>query len=350
MQRVLDVLTSADDRFAIGLAGTIKSVLASLSPSSKLNLWVLDGGISSENRDDLIHHWNDPRLSVNWLPVDRALLAEFKVAPHMSDAAYYRLLAPNLLPSSVKKLLYIDADLLVQRDLTDLWDESFDGHSCIAVHDIGAPFLDSNQILLEKPDALSRIVCRNPIPMFEELGLAPETRYFNSGVFMIDLETWRSEQLSVQMFDVLCTHRERQIYHDQFALNIVLANRWKAVDYRWNQLAYIHELKVPQHTFLEPQVFQQYKHSPWVVHFTYRKPWQPECQHPLRVRFFDYLAGSKWMQAMPEWHPTQQPVVAPPAPPVARQRQGLLGRMRRSIRKRIDSLGAVTSQVFRRAA
>ena len=55
----------------------------------------------------------------------------------MSRATYARLLLPELVPSSVTRLLYLDCDIVVLRDIGELFDERLDGSLLAAVESKG---------------------------------------------------------------------------------------------------------------------------------------------------------------------------------------------------------------------
>jgi lipopolysaccharide biosynthesis glycosyltransferase len=186
-----------------------------------------------------------------------------------------------------------------------LWQEPLAGAPCLAVQDPGAPYIDSLVALAHRPNVCKHLVNQRPIPNFVELGLAPEAPYFNGGLLVADLDLWRRERLATQMIDVLRTHREHVTYWDQYALNVVLSGRWKAVDPRWNQNAYVLRQAGWECTIFSRDEHEHYTREPWIVHFNWLKPWQAECNHPLADAFLAYLDGSPWQM-------TLQRVVAAP--------------------------------------
>jgi lipopolysaccharide biosynthesis glycosyltransferase len=233
-------------------------------------------------------------LTVEWIAVNRAAVSHCMVSDHISDATYYRLLAPELLPADVQKFIFLDADLLVRRDLSALWDEPLGGAACLAIQDVGAPFLDASVAYADQPELRPLLVTDCPVPNYRELGLSPVAPYFNGGVMVVDLDVWRRERLAAQMLHVLDVHREHVKYWDQYALNVVLSGRWRPVSPRWNQNSYI--FRVPQ--WLDTPFCRvecpEYASDPWIVHFNWLKPWQAECLHPFADDFMRCLEGSPW--------------------------------------------------------
>ncbi len=106
------------------------------------------------------------------------------------------------------------------------------------------------------------------------------------------------------MLGVLRDHREHVLWWDQYALNVVLAGRWKEIDPRWNQNAHIHVYPSWQHSPLSRETFVQLRDDPWIVHFcSPAKPWHYFCEHPSTRDFCKYLkqtAWRDWKPAVPE--------------------------------------------------
>ena len=336
MSSEITVVTSADDKFAVGLAGTIKSALNCLSPRQRLNLFVLDGGIADANRGALEEHWSDSRLSLHWVPVDRRSVASFVISDHVSDATYYRLLAPDLLPPAVTKFIFLDADLLIRRDLATLWDEPLNDLPCLAVQDLGAPFVDSRIALGPEPIDRGAIVIEQPIPNYEMLGLSPKKPYFNGGVMVIDLVRWRDENIAGQMLEVLTAHREHVQFWDQYALNVVLSGRWRQLSPLWNQNAIVYRYPGWRESGFCTREYPTYLTDPWIVHFNWLKPWQQECMHPFADDFLQHLAGSQWQMSIDRQH--IPPPVTNRANSGPNRMKAFSRRLRRSFRSQMETL------------
>jgi lipopolysaccharide biosynthesis glycosyltransferase len=335
MSRDLHVVTSADDKFVIGLAGTIRSALSCLSSQRRLRLFVLDGGITAANKIALVNHWNDARLHVEWVSVDRTKVSEFVVSDHVSDATYYRLLAPELLPSGMGKFIFLDADLLVRRDLSVLWDEPMDGLPCLAVQDIGAPFVDSRIHIGTELAGRGALVVECPIPNYKQLGLSPSNPYFNGGVMVVDLALWRREHIARRMLDLLRTEHEHVLFWDQYALNVVLSGRWRPLSPLWNQNAIVYRYPGWLESEFCVRDYPTYATDPWIVHFNWLKPWHEDCIHPFADVFLRNLVGSPWEVSIERG---TQVVVTPPRRQKLRKMEGFSRSLRESIRSGMHHL------------
>lgn len=295
------VVSCADDAYAMPLAVTVRSALETLEPGCRIRLFILDGGISPESKSRLTGSWDDPRLSVEWLRPDVELVRDLPVSDHISIAAYLRLLMPALLPDDVKRVIYMDADMLVRRSLTALWREPQGDDAILAVQDLAAPYFDAEASIPQFERCRGHLAAFAPVANFQELGLPSDNKYFNSGLLVVDVDKWRREQIGRQVLDCLRDHREHVLWWDQYALNAVLARQWRALDLRWNQGAHVFVYPTWRESWLDRQQFSQLRNDPWIVHFcSPAKPWHYFCRHPYTAEFRDCLKRTEWRAWRPE--------------------------------------------------
>lgn len=96
---------------------------------------------------------------------------DLRVGKSASIANYYRLAAACILPIDINKILYLDSDIIVRRSLHELWDTDVADYALGAVIDyVWGPGKDYVE-------------------------LPPGTKYFNSGVMLINMDYWRRNQL-----------------------------------------------------------------------------------------------------------------------------------------------------------
>ena len=186
------------------------------------------------------------------------ILQEFRIDKHASIVNYYRLLAPQLLPGNVNKVLYLDSDIVVRHSLTELWNTDLTDYALAAVED-GVPSLAG------------------------DLELPVGSKYFNSGVMLIDLAYWRKNKVDELAIAFIRNNPTKVQYWDQDALNAILAHRWIELPDRWNQ-----------QTDFQARCRVC---DPAIVHFCggdeYR-PWHWRCQHPLRHEYHQLRRKTPW--------------------------------------------------------
>ena len=125
----------------------------------------------------------------------------------LSRATYGRLAAPALLEA--ERFVYLDADVIVNDDLSYLFEFNLAGNPVAAARSVTIPTVSS-------PLGLSE---------WKRLGLAPNTPYFNAGVLVIDRAAWQSADLTQRVLDFARDYGGDTRFLDQDAMNAVLAGK-----------------------------------------------------------------------------------------------------------------------------
>lgn len=179
-------------------------------------------------------------------------------------SAIARLYMDEQLPSDIGRLLYLDADTLVVSALDGLFDIDLHGQPLAAVDDF----------LMAFP--------RNMGVRLAQIGMAAESRYFNSGVLLIDWVGLARRNFLKDARELFLRDSNRYDCPDQDALNVVTEHQWLPLDPRWNAQTGILAF-VPR---------------PAILHFTGpKKPWHARVQwmHRDAHRFYKTeLAGTAW--------------------------------------------------------
>jgi len=319
----LAIVCAADGAYVIPLAATVRSAIEHLDPERLLDLFVIYDGITAVSRVRLRASWRDPRVRVRWIRAAPALLPNVPVSGHVSRAAYLRLLLPRVLPESLSRVLYLDSDLVVLRDLSALWELPFNGRPLLAAQDVVLPFIDSEIALPRYEASAPHLVAARPIENYRELGLDPRSKYFNSGVLLIDLACWRRERATDKLLDCLRENAAHVRFWDQYMLNAVFHGRWGELDLRWNRQSLIYRYPAWQSSPFDRETWERALADPWIAHFTsHEKPWHFEYDQPDRELFFEALRHTAWSR----WRPARP-----------RERKSLHRRVERAIRSWLRS-------------
>lgn len=288
--------SAADDAYTMPLAVSVRSAIDNLDAGRRLGIVVLDGGITAANRRRLERSWPQERVEVVWIRPDPALFHGVATWRWLSRVAYYRLLLPRLLPETLERVLYLDVDLVVQRDLGALWDEPFEGALTLAVQDPSSPYFDSRRAMPPDWPMPTDGFTPQPVRDLDARGLSPALPYLNSGLLVLDLAAWRREDITEQLLACLRgAPEDHLIGGDQYPLNVVLAGRWRALDPRWNALAVMHERRSWRETHMDAATFERLLADPWIVHWAGpRKPWNGLGPVPRGELFHTYRARTAW--------------------------------------------------------
>lgn len=295
------VATAADEGYALPLAVTVRSMTDALGPDSHLRLFLLDAGITAATRERLIKSWDLSRTTIEWIKVDLGQFAHLPVSHHVTSTSYVRLLLGELLPADVEKVIYLDSDMVVHRDLAELYAEPLGDELALAVQETGAPWIDADLAPEASGFKSSRLAAARPVPNYQELGLRPEARYFNGGMLVFNARRWREEKLGEQFLNCLQDNMEHVLWWDQYALNVVLADNWRPIDPRWNQTAWLFTYRNWRESPYTRAEYLQRRNKPWIVHYcSPTKPWNYFCEHPFSNDFYRAMARTDWR----DWRPT----------------------------------------------
>jgi lipopolysaccharide biosynthesis glycosyltransferase len=194
---VVHVAFIADAAYAVPTAVAIRSLRDSRAPGTRLAVHVLCRGVPPADLAAILS-LADGRMSVEAreLPPDPVLDGLSGGDGHVSPLALRKFRLAETFPE-LDRLLYLDGDVLVRRDLSGLWNTDLRGAFLAAAPD----FKVEDRRLPQR------------------LGFAHDT-YFNSGVMLLDLVRWRQEGVG----DRLAAYKLHgaNFFMDQDAFNAVL--------------------------------------------------------------------------------------------------------------------------------
>ncbi len=237
------LVLACDEAYAMPLATTLRSIVDADTSGGVLEFHVLTTGMAARTRARVLGSLPAGRASIEWHKVELDAFLDCATRPHISKMTYARLLLPIMFPG-ISKLLYLDADILVLRDLGPLWTTELKGAVVGAVVDGMDAEMKAGQPGLE--------------------GVARVQHYFNAGVLLIDLDRWRRERVSERALDYLMRHPDTP-FSDQDALNAACDGRWLPLDPQWNCQAHL-----DRHCLADMPPHRR----PGIIHFvTAGKPW-----------------------------------------------------------------------------
>lgn len=142
--------------------------------------------------------------------------------------------------------------MIVQEDITKLWNVDVENHLLAAAED---------------PSAADRS---------KELQILEGT-YFNAGVLLMNLDRWRKKNISGEALKFVRENPSKIIFPSQDGLNAILQNKWMMIDIRWNCPSF----KLKKYP------------SPAIIHYmTTKKPWNSNPRG--KEIYYHYLSKTIW--------------------------------------------------------
>ena len=277
----IDILYQFNEKYAPYAGTSITSLFENNKHFQEIRVFILGEELSQDSTQRL--RVTGERYGRQIIFVDTAALIEKMQALHMptyrgSYAANIRLFLPELLDSSINRLLYLDADTIVDGGLDELVD--------IAMMDCPAAMVR---------DSLARTHKLR-------LGIPKEEPYFNSGVILFDMKLWREEKCSEKIAAHIKNVRAHYPSPDQDLLNVVCRGRIMSLPPRYNfqpiHLAFSVKSYFRcfgQNGYYSAEEIRQDLKKPVIYHFfrfVGEFPWNRDNLHPDNDIFDKYLAKS----------------------------------------------------------
>ena len=267
----LNIVVASDNHYIILLAALIKSIEANIITDQKINIYIIEDNISEASKKKLHQSVNQKIISLIWKRVNEVVPEGTKLQLGRDSHPlniYTRLFIPYFMPEEVEKVLYLDVDMIVQKDISILFENDLSNYALAAV-------LDPRIITFD--NSWSGVLnCK-------ELELTGATRYFNTGLLLMNPRKWRDQNVTEKIIDCINNNKRFANCPDQYGLNVVLANQWLELDPLWNHFC----------TIEHP--------APYLIHFIQRKPIYKsyDNSHEFRRVFYYYLDQTKWKNFRP---------------------------------------------------
>ena len=257
------IALASDERYFPGLYCAIASALSHLNPARKLDVKVLDGGLSQSSRDTLSRLTDrlGKDVGLEFVTADASVFGAATLGPGQSHMTYCRILLPQLV--NVPRLIYLDCDTLVFRDLSELFDlELAPRRVLAAVHDSETLSLSQDSPVVSKA-----------------MNLPAEGAYFNCGVMLMNLDELRKQHFFEPAVEFLNRWRGKYRFWDQSAINFLLHGQIDDLPEYWNRASWRFDA-------------QQNNDLDCVLHYTTSAPWLGGMPRPAQVLFERFAADA----------------------------------------------------------
>lgn len=193
-----------------------------------------------------------------------------------SIEAYYRLMLPELLGNKIERILYLDVDIIVNKDISEFYDMDFEGKLLMVTKDLEF----ENILAMDEPDSRKRNA------FFTELKKSGMD-YFCSGVLLMNLKELRKNFTFQRYMEIFGQIRDKIILFDQDLLNYT----------HWNDVKFVDEKKYGLFTQTAHQngmTYEEAKREVSILHFTGRaKPWTVNLvRYDIEKIWWEYAKGA----------------------------------------------------------
>ena len=212
-------LHDKDGHYSVWVGTAMQSIID--HTDSKLCFHILhDETVSEENKRKLQQVAHQKGDSIQFHFIDSSIFDDVKERLHrFTVGTMFRLMLPEMLPN-LNKIIYLDADLFVNRDVKELWDIDVSNYFVAGVRDYGT--------------------CHHtftPYPVQE--GIVNRQNYINAGVLILNLDKIRSYgNMKNQSIQYLIDNPDSSLF-DQDALNVIYKDSILLLEEKWNSFVLV---------------------------------------------------------------------------------------------------------------
>jgi lipopolysaccharide biosynthesis glycosyltransferase len=250
----------SSDEYAPFAAVAVQSVVENATSENNYDLVILSDDMSLRNRWR-IEKIAEGRANISMRIIDISRMVEnfsFYTWAHFTSKTYYRLLIPDLF-SAYEKVIYLDSDVVVNRNLAELFETDLGDNLLAAAYDTHVVAYCSQNPPLEQLDY-----------NIQTLGLKEPEIYFQAGVSIFNIKIFRENYESGYLIKQGASHKLRWL--DQDLINMLCQGKIKRLRNKWNVMIankpdFIDEYYLPQE--LRKEYFEARK-DPYIIHYVGR--------------------------------------------------------------------------------
>ena len=205
MSAIISLCFICDENYVMPTVVAITSVIANKNCTDQYDIYVVTNSLSDESKAIfreletehnriIIIQTADPEK------YDGFVMKQFPV----TTTALFKFELPDLLPTDLEKVLYLDGDIIVQKDLAPIFNENIENVYAGVVKDYYAVF---------DPDS------------FQKRLNVKHKDYFNAGVLLLNLKKLREDHVPTLLFQYRNSHNDK--FMDQDTFNAVLKENVK---------------------------------------------------------------------------------------------------------------------------
>ncbi|MCI7403602.1 MAG: glycosyltransferase family 8 protein, partial [Pyramidobacter sp.] len=214
-ERLIPVVMATDDNYACFAGLAVESIRAHASAGNFYKVYVLFNRLSVDHIQKL-ESIKDKNLCVKCVNVSQLIDekgADLITRAHFTKEMYYRLLIPEIFPF-FGTVIYLDSDVLVNRDLAEMPVSYIRDNYLAAVRNYVGP--------------------ATSIRIARDFNLRAR-EYFNTGVLIFNIPAWHRDNLVQACFDYLRKGDSgKLVYPDQDLLNVICRGKVFYMDETWN--------------------------------------------------------------------------------------------------------------------
>ncbi len=268
MSEKISVCFICDENYVMPTVVAISSVIINKNREDVYDIYVVSNNLSFESTEILKKLESESAKIIivktgNSSKYDRFAMKNY----YVTTTALYKFELPNLLPAGLEKVLYLDGDIIAQKDVAPIFNED--------IENVYAGVIKDFVVELKVRDDFR-----------QRLNINHES-YFNSGVLLFNLKKLREDNIPESLFQYRNSHNDK--YMDQDTFNVVLKENIKYLSPFYNFMsacwAYNKDEIADYYKIGMVDTKYEWIKDALIIHYTGLKPW----------KYYDYFAADIWL-------------------------------------------------------
>ncbi|NLC94101.1 MAG: glycosyltransferase family 8 protein [Bacilli bacterium] len=204
----MNILITLDSNYLWPLRVMLTSMIMN-NPNETFDIYLMHSRLKDEEIEDLAKFIKKNNMRLHVVEIDDHYFNDAKVCMHYPKEMYYRLLAHKFLPQELRRILYLDPDILVLNPLRSFYETDLTNfmyaaccHKKFAIRFVNQLRFSAHKIY----------------------------NYYNSGVLLINLDLVREHVNEHEIFAFVDKYHNRLILPDQDVLNALYSGKIKEMD------------------------------------------------------------------------------------------------------------------------
>ncbi len=272
MKNCVTIVFATNQQYIQHLCAALKSLLENNKDLS-FKIYIINSGISPKIYSNILTVARPYNCQLENIVISDDFFKELVLTHHYSKEIYYRLLIPELIDE--KKVLYLDADIIINGSIKELYNQNIEDYYVCAVED---PYFDR----------------------YSQLNIDKKFRYFNSGVMLINVTKWKNTGLQKKVINFVEKNFKILHFPDQDALNALMYGNWKRLPLKYNLTMILDNNYEHEFPCFSKEELREAKINPIIIHYTGgSKPWQLKNIHPYKYLYWKYLWMTPYRFSLP---------------------------------------------------
>ena len=249
----IPLVLSTDGNYAPYLYTTMISILENANEKTFYEFYILvPFNFSKSIEKTILKINNNYKCKINFIYIKNVFKNYIQKISHITLPTYYRLLIGDLLPKEINKCIYLDIDVCVTKDLSEMFNINLNDNYIAGVV---APGYFFNE----------KLHCKR-------LNISSTKKYINAGVLVFNLFKIREDKMTQKFIELA---KKNYASQDQDVLNVACFGKILTLPPKYNAMTVRLKENHPllKKLYSEKQIYEA-KNNPFIIHYAdFKKPW-----------------------------------------------------------------------------